>query len=199
MSTILAKYDNLSSELATLKNAFNTQKRKLKVMKELLQKTMNLNSQLNAELGQAWDKIKEQAEEKAELYDFQDKLEQEKFRGDMWHPRECIWINRGGVKSKLYKSREKLKDVCMHQLFPNYSVAVSSKEGGHIFINENLTSSRRKVLMKANQMCKDRPLVTSWTLDGKTYIETSPDAWNFPLAWAFQLLVVGATFRQVVW
>ena len=53
MSTILAKYNNLSSELAALKNAFNAQKRKLKDMKELLQKTMNLNSQLNAELGQA--------------------------------------------------------------------------------------------------------------------------------------------------
>ena len=79
------------------------------------------------------------------------------------------------AKSKLYKSRAKLKDVRVHQLFPNYSAAVSSKEGGRIFINENLTSSRRKVLMKANQMRKDGLLVSCWTLDGKIYIKTSPD------------------------
>ena len=62
----------------------------------------------------------------------------------------------------------------MDQLFPNYSTAVSSK-GGRIFINENLTSSRRKVLMKANQMRKDGSLVSCWTLDGKIYNKTSPD------------------------
>ena len=76
------------------------------------------------------------------------------------------------VKSKLYKSRAKLKDVRVHQLFPNYSEAVSIKEGGRIFINENLTSSRRKVLMKANQMRIDGLLVR---LDGKIYIRISPD------------------------
>ena len=62
----------------------------------------------------------------------------------------------------------------MHQLLTNYSAAVGSK-GGRIFINENLTISRRKVLMKANQMRKDGLLVSCWTLDGKICIKTSPD------------------------
>ena len=44
--------------------------------KELLEKTMNVNSQLKEDLGQVRDKIKEEAEEIAELYDFQDELEQ---------------------------------------------------------------------------------------------------------------------------
>ena len=76
MSAILATNNELSSELAELKNAFEAQKRKLNGTKELLEKTMNLNLQLKEELGQARDKIKEQAEEIAELYDFQDELEQ---------------------------------------------------------------------------------------------------------------------------
>ena len=73
MSTILAKNNTY---LAELKNAFEAQKRKLNDSKELLEKTMNLNLQLKEELGQARDKIKEQAEEMAELYDFQDEWEQ---------------------------------------------------------------------------------------------------------------------------
>ena len=220
MSTILAKND-LSSELAELKNAFEAQKRKLNDTKELLEKTISLNSQLKEELGQARDKIKEQAEEIAELYDFQGELGQytrknsveicgipesayESTEKAVLKISEALnvaispedieithHLNRKGVekgirptivkfighkvKSKLYKSRAKLKDVRVHQLFPNHSAAVSSKEGGRIFINENLTSSRRKVLMKANQMRKDGLLVSCWTLDGKIYIKTSPD------------------------
>ena len=73
---VLATNNELSSEIAELKNAFEAQKRKLNDTKELLEKTMNLNLQLKEELGQARDKIKEQAEEIAELYDFQDELEQ---------------------------------------------------------------------------------------------------------------------------
>lgn len=221
MSAILTTNNELSSELAELKNAFEAQKRKLNDTKELLEKTMNLNLQLKEELGQARDKIKEQAEEIAELYDFQDELEQytrknsveicgipesayESTEKAVLKISEALnvaispedieithHLNRKGVekgirpiivkfishkaKSKLYKSRAKLKDVRVHQLFPNYSAAVSSKEGGRIFINENLTSSRRKVLMKANQMRKDGLLVSCWTLDGKIYIKTSPD------------------------
>ena len=221
ISAILPSNNELSSELAELKNALEAQKRKLNDTKELLEKTMNLNLQLKEELGQAPDKIKEQAEEIAELYDFQDELEQytRKNSVEICGIPESAYestekavlkisgalnvaispedieithhLNRKGVekgirpiivkfishkvKSKLYKSRAKLKDVCVHQLFPNYSAAVSSKEGGRIFITENLTSSRRKVLMKANQMRKDGLLVSCWTLDGKIYIKTSPD------------------------
>ena len=217
ISAILASNNELSSELAELE----AQKRKLNDTKELLEKTMNLNLQLKEELDQARDKIKEQAEEIAELYDFQDELEQYTRKNSVeicgipesaYESTEKVvlkisgalnvaispedieithHLNRKGVekgirpiivkfishkvKSKLYKSRAKLKDVRVHQLFPNYSAAVSSKEGGRIFITENLTSSRRKVLMKANQMRKDGLLVSCWTLDGKIYIKTSPD------------------------
>ena len=221
MSTILAKNNDLSSELAELKNAFEAQKRKLNDTKELLEKTMNLNSQLKEELSQARDKIKEQAEEIAELYDLQDELEQYTRKNSVdicgipenacESTEEAVLkiskalnvtissedieithhLNRKGVekgtrpiivkfishkvKSKLYKSRAKLKNVRVHQLFPNHSAVISSKQGGRIFINENLTSSRIKVVMKANQMRKDGLLVSCWTFDGKIYIKTSPD------------------------
>ena len=180
MSVILTTNNQLSSELAELKNAFKTQKRKLNDTKELLEKTMNLNLQLKEELGQAREKFKEQAEEIAELYDFQDELEQytrknsveicgipesayESTEKAVLKISEALnvaispedieithHLNRKGVekgirpiivkfinhnaKSKLYKSRAKLKDVRVHQLFPNYSAGVSSKEGGRIFM-----------------------------------------------------------------
>ena len=176
MSTILAKNNDLSSDLAELKNAFEAQKRKLNDTKELLEKTMSLNSLLKEELSQARDKIKKQAEEIAELYDFQDKLEQytRKNSVEICGIPESAYkstekavlkisetlnvatspedieithhLNRKGVekgirpiivkfisrkvKTKLYKSRAKLKDVRVHQLFPNYSAAVNSKRAG---------------------------------------------------------------------
>ena len=77
------------------------------------------------------------------------------------------------VKTQFYKSRAKLKHVRVKHVFPSCSVA--TRTGGRIFINESLTSFKREVVKKANQMRKDDLINSCWTLDGKIYIKTSPE------------------------
>ena len=77
------------------------------------------------------------------------------------------------VKTQFYKSRAKLKHVHVSHVFP--SCLAVTRTGGRIFINDSLTSSRREVVKKANQMRKDDLINSCWTLDGKIYIKTSPD------------------------
>ena len=48
------------------------------------------------------------------------------------------------VKSKLYKERTKLKDVKITDLFPSYPS--NGQERQHIFINENLTAYRPRIM-----------------------------------------------------
>ena len=73
-SAIILECNNkLSSEMAELKNNFESQKRELNAKKVLVEKTMNLNYKLNEDLVLAW---KKQAEEITELYNLQDELEQ---------------------------------------------------------------------------------------------------------------------------
>ena len=49
-SIILSKNSNLAAELAELKNAFESQKRELSDVKNLVEKTMSLNKKLSEEL-----------------------------------------------------------------------------------------------------------------------------------------------------
>ncbi|XP_068697196.1 uncharacterized protein PF3D7_1120000-like [Montipora foliosa] len=76
------------------------------------------------------------------------------------------------VKSKIYKERVKLKHVKISDLFPSYA---SSGQQHRIFVNENLTAYRRRMVGKANKRRQEGTLTSVWTLDGKMYIKTSPE------------------------
>lgn len=76
------------------------------------------------------------------------------------------------VKSLLYKARTKLKNVKTSDVFPSYAFA--SREDQRIFINENLTNYRRELFWKANKMKKDNMITSTWTMDGKIFVKTSP-------------------------
>lgn len=78
------------------------------------------------------------------------------------------------VKSRLYRARVKLKNILPSVLFPGatYSSAVQSNR---IFINENLTSYRRRIMSRANEKCRDGELLSVWSLDGTIFIKTLPD------------------------
>ena len=75
------------------------------------------------------------------------------------------------TKSKLYRERTKLKNVKISNIYPSYSSFVESR----IFIHENLTSYRKKIVAEANRRRRDGTLLSIWTLDGKIYVKTSPD------------------------
>ena len=78
------------------------------------------------------------------------------------------------VKKALYKNRVRPKNVKLSELFPNASAAarVASER---IFINENLTAFRRRLVKMATDKKKDGLLLGVWTIDGKVFVKTSPD------------------------
>jgi len=76
------------------------------------------------------------------------------------------------VKSLFYKARTKLKNVKTSGVFPSYAFA--SREDQRIFINENLTNYPRELFWKANKMKKDNMITSTWTMDGKIFVKTSP-------------------------
>ena len=78
------------------------------------------------------------------------------------------------VKTSLYKARAKLKNVSISNLFPS-STAATRTEATRIFLNENLTSYRRRIVNRANEMRRDGLLLSVWTLDGKIFVKTSPE------------------------
>ena len=57
------------------------------------------------------------------------------------------------VKTQLYGERTKLKNVKISDLFPSATSATRA-EATRIFLNENLTSYRRKIVSRANEMRK---------------------------------------------
>lgn len=77
------------------------------------------------------------------------------------------------VKTRLYKERAKLKNVSVSELFPSANCATRT-EATRIFLNENLTSYRRKIVNRANDMKRNGLLLSVWTLDGKIFVKTSP-------------------------
>lgn len=77
------------------------------------------------------------------------------------------------VKTSLYKARTKLKNTKATDLFPGFASAVRSKD--RLFINENLTNYRRRLVDSANQRRRDGCITSVWTMDGKVYVKTSPD------------------------
>ncbi|KAK3705270.1 hypothetical protein QZH41_000075 [Actinostola sp. cb2023] len=73
-------------------------------------------------------------------------------------------------KTEIYRSRAKLRNVKMADVFPEMNLA-ERVSASKIFINENLTYRRRKMVGAAirNKKCGD--IVTFWTLDGKLFIK----------------------------
>ena len=78
------------------------------------------------------------------------------------------------VKSKLYKSRAKLRNISVSNLFPT-STAATRVASDRIFLNENLTSYRRRIINKANEMRRVGEFISAWSLDGKIYVKTSSE------------------------
>ena len=78
------------------------------------------------------------------------------------------------VKSNLYKKRVELKNVKVSDLFPTTSYATAIGRDNRLFLNENLTAYRRRIVTKANNMRKDDLLSSVWTMDGKVFVKTSP-------------------------
>jgi len=68
------------------------------------------------------------------------------------------------VKSKLYRERRKLKHIAVSDLFPNLSAA-TVVQAQRIFLNDNLTSYRRRIMSRANEMRRGE-LVSAWSMDG---------------------------------
>ena len=70
------------------------------------------------------------------------------------------------VKSRIYKS-----------LFPGSSSSVVSETTARpkgIYINENLTSYRKEMMLLAVEKRYDGKINKVWTLDGKIFIKTTP-------------------------
>ena len=73
------------------------------------------------------------------------------------------------AKARLYKERTKLKDVRLHDLFTRYPATDGNRR---IYLIENLTPYRRKLVEEANKRKHDGTLVSVWTLDGKVCNKT---------------------------
>lgn len=78
------------------------------------------------------------------------------------------------AKTNLYRARTKLKHVKLADLFPDSSYA-TKVQSTRIFINENLTSYRRRIMSRANEKRRDGELLSAWSMDGTIYVKTSPN------------------------
>lgn len=78
------------------------------------------------------------------------------------------------IKTKLYKAREKLKNVSFADLFPSLTTAEQITYG-KIYLFENLTLYRRKIVNQANEMRNDSLILSTWSMDGKIFIKTLPE------------------------
>ena len=75
------------------------------------------------------------------------------------------------VKRALYKNRVRMKTLKFSELFPNAS-APARVPSERIFINENLTTIRRRLVKKATDKKNDGLLLGVWTIDGKVFVKT---------------------------
>ena len=73
----------------------------------------------------------------------------------------------------MYKARTKLKNVSFSSLFPA-STAATRVAYGKIYLFEIFTSYRKKGC-QTNEMRNDGSILSVWTMDGKTFIKTSPE------------------------
>jgi len=78
------------------------------------------------------------------------------------------------VKTRPYKERTKLKDIRIVSVFPSFYNAASAGVN-RVYINENLTAYRRKLVATGREMREDGTINNIWTIDGKVFVKTSPD------------------------
>ena len=78
------------------------------------------------------------------------------------------------VKRALYKNRVRMKTLNFSELFPNAS-APARVPSERIFINENLTTIRRRLVKKTTDKKNDGLLLGVWSIDGKVFVKTWPD------------------------
>ena len=78
------------------------------------------------------------------------------------------------VKTTLYRARTKLKNIKLSDIYPGSSYATNARSG-KIFLNENLTSYRRRIINRANEKRKNGELLSVWSLDGTIFVKTSPE------------------------
>lgn len=75
-------------------------------------------------------------------------------------------------KTELYRARVKLKGKSLKDFFP--ASTTYSDVTSNIFINENLTFARRKILAAALKKKHRGELHSVWTLDGKIFTKATP-------------------------
>jgi len=69
------------------------------------------------------------------------------------------------AKTNLYRARTKLKHVKLADLFPDSSHA-TKVQSTRIFINENITSYRRRIMSRANEKRRDGELLSAYLQKG---------------------------------
>ena len=79
------------------------------------------------------------------------------------------------VKTNLYRARAKLKNVRVSNIFPHCSSS-TLVQAERIFLNENLTSYKKKIMSRANEMRRNDELLSVWSMDGSIYVKTSLSA-----------------------
>ena len=73
---------------------------------------------------------------------------------------------------KLRIERAKFQFVLI--AFLHYAAA-ATRFNDRLFINENLTSYRRGLVDSANRKRRDGCIHSTWTMDGKLFVKTSPE------------------------
>ena len=205
----------ISNDVLELKATVQKQQAELATLKEALAKATKECAATENKLAAAINRIDEQQEEIAELYDLQDRLEQYTRKNSLeihGIPDEAyisteevvlkladvlevpvapqdieishklktksgkaiIKFISHKVKKTLYCARAKLKNVKLSDLYPGPSYATSARSG-KIFLNENLTLYRRRIINRANEKRKNGELLSVWSLDGTIFVKTSPE------------------------
>ena len=77
------------------------------------------------------------------------------------------------VKTNLYRARAKLKNVRVSNIIP-HCLSSTLVQADRISLNENLTSYQIKIMNRANEMQRNDPLLSDWSMDGSLYVKTSP-------------------------
>ncbi|XP_048576047.1 uncharacterized protein LOC125557455 [Nematostella vectensis] len=99
----------------------------------------------------------------------------EKRKQDKFSPLIARFICRK-KKAAFLKAREGLKEVQYWELDLvglEKPACIDAKVYGRIFVNENLTPARRRILGRALAMRKKKMLFSAWSLDGKIFIKRS--------------------------
>ncbi|CAH3041620.1 unnamed protein product [Porites lobata] len=195
-ATILRENKTIRSEMTDLKRTIQHQTDDITALKSSLEHITKQYNEVERELVAAKEKIQEQEEEieihgvpecaYTETEDVVLKLA-EALEVSV-EPKDieiCHKLNRKGnkpiivkfishkVKTNLYRARAKLKNVRVSNIFPQCSSS-TLVQADRIFLNENLTSYRKKIMNRANEMRRNDELLSVWSMDGSIYVKTSP-------------------------